>query len=79
MPEPVKKYIMHLYALLYAPNPSLPDLHAAYEQGWARLSDKFFAKSEWPEAEVIAPLVNHGQSDEHSLPLYIHHILVMED
>lgn len=80
MPEPVKKYIIHLYALLNASSPSLGEIQAAYEQasplrtgaqpkypdkpltqGWNRLTDKFFAKTEWPEAEVIAPLVNHGQ------------------
>ncbi|SCV69119.1 BQ2448_2139 [Microbotryum intermedium] len=62
VPEPVKKYIMHLFNLVTAPSPSLPEIQAAYEQGWARLTDKFFAKTEWPEADTIAPLVNHGQS-----------------
>lgn len=60
MPEPVKKYIIHLHALLNAQNPSLPEIQAAYDQGWNRLTDKFFQKAEWPEAEIIAPLVNHG-------------------
>ncbi|SCZ97662.1 BZ3500_MvSof-1268-A1-R1_Chr4-3g07347 [Microbotryum saponariae] len=67
VPEPVKKYIMHLFNLVTAPSPSLPEIQAAYEQGWARLTDKFFAKTEWPEAETIAPLVNH---DEVFLTLY---------
>ncbi|KAI5479603.1 eukaryotic translation initiation factor 3 subunit L [Pseudohyphozyma bogoriensis] len=67
VPEPVKKYIIHLHALLNAPNPSLPEIQAAYEQGWNRLTEKFFQKSEWPEAEIIAPLVNH---DEVFLTLY---------
>ena len=34
----------------------------AYESGWNRLTEKFYAKTEWPEAEVIAPLVNDGAS-----------------
>lgn len=62
VPEPVKKYIIHLHALLNASNPSLPEIQAAYDQGWNRLTDKFFQKAEWPEAEIIAPLVNHGAS-----------------
>ena len=32
----------------------------AYESGWNRLTEKFYSKTEWPEAEVIAPLVNDG-------------------
>ncbi|ORY72583.1 RNA polymerase I-associated factor PAF67-domain-containing protein [Leucosporidium creatinivorum] len=67
VPEPVKKYIIHLFSLLHAPSPSLPEIQAAYEQGWSRLTEKFFQKVEWPEAEVIAPLVNH---DEVFLTLY---------
>lgn len=45
-----------------ANNGHLSDLHAAYEQGWTRLTEKFYSKQEWPEAETIAPLVNHGKS-----------------
>ncbi|KAK4058739.1 hypothetical protein OIO90_000183 [Microbotryomycetes sp. JL221] len=67
VPEPVKKYIIHLYSLLNFPTPALGEIQAAYEQGWSRLTEKYFAKTEWPEAEVIAPLVNH---DELFLTLY---------
>lgn len=55
------QYIIHLHALLNAVNPSLPEIQAAYDQGWTRLTEKFFQKTEWPEAEIIAPLVNHGK------------------
>ncbi|KAM0755841.1 eukaryotic translation initiation factor 3 subunit 6 [Meredithblackwellia eburnea MCA 4105] len=67
VPEPVKKYIIHLHSLLNAPNPSLPEIQATYDQGWNRLTEKYFQKAEWPEAEIIAPLVNH---DELFLTLY---------
>ncbi|GAA5968112.1 hypothetical protein JCM11641_003735 [Rhodosporidiobolus odoratus] len=67
VPEPVKRYILSLYTLINAPNPNLAEIQSAYEAGWNRLTDKFFAKTEWPEAEVIAPLVNH---DEIFLTLY---------
>jgi translation initiation factor 3 subunit L len=39
---------------------NLPEITALYESGWNRLTEKFYAKAEWPEAEVIAPLVGDG-------------------
>lgn len=33
-----------------------------YESGWNKLTQAHYAQSEWPEAEVIAPLVQNGQS-----------------
>jgi translation initiation factor 3 subunit L len=39
---------------------NLAEITVAYESGWNRLTEKFYAKTEWPEAEVIAPLVNDG-------------------
>ncbi|GAA5848368.1 hypothetical protein JCM8547_004493 [Rhodosporidiobolus lusitaniae] len=67
VPDPVKRYLISLWNLLNAPQPNLAEIQSAYESGWNRLTDKFFAKTEWPEAEVIAPLVNH---DEIFLTLY---------
>lgn len=63
----MKQYLIHLHALLNAQNPNLSEIQAAYEQGWARLTEKYYPKSEWPETEIIAPLVNH---DEVFLTLY---------
>ena len=39
---------------------NLQEITVLYESGWNRLTEKFYAKTEWPEAEVIAPLVNDG-------------------
>lgn len=69
VPEPVKRYLISLWSLLNQQNPNLAEIHSAYEQGWNRLSDKFFPKQEWPDAEVIAPLVNHGQSPRQLRPV----------
>jgi len=33
----------------------------AYESGWNKLTEKYYGKSEWPEAEIIAPLVHDDQ------------------
>jgi translation initiation factor 3 subunit L len=40
---------------------NLAEITVAYESGWNRLTEKYYAKTEWPEAEVIAPLVNDGE------------------
>merc|ERR1711939_1171947 len=67
VPEPVKKYIANLYALVYTQPAPLAEIQQAHDQGWSRLTEKFYQKQEWPEAEVIAPLVN---GDELFLALY---------
>ncbi len=40
---------------------NLQEITVLYESGWNRLTEKFYAKAEWPEAEVIAPLVGDGE------------------
>ena len=39
-------------------NNNLPEITACYENGWNKLTEQFYPKTEWPEAEIIAPLVN---------------------
>ena len=54
------QYIVHFHQAVLDNN--LAEITVAYESGWNRLTEKFYAKSEWPEAEIIAPLVNDGES-----------------
>ena len=54
----IAQYIVYLHSTLLSSNPQ--DILAAYEGGWNRTTDKFYQKTEWPEAEVISPLVNNG-------------------
>ncbi|KAG6334199.1 hypothetical protein ID866_4884 [Astraeus odoratus] len=60
IPDVVKRPLRddHLVAVL---DNNLADITAAYESGWNRLTEKFYARTEWPEAEIIAPLVNDDQ------------------
>jgi len=51
---------------------NLQDISVAYESGWNRLTEKFYAKAEWPEAEVIAPLVGEGLSSQSCQRLLLH-------
>lgn len=59
VPDAVRKYIVLFYQAVQ--NGAVPEISNAYEGNWNRLTEKFYSKAEWPEAEVIAPLVNDGE------------------
>lgn len=52
------QFIVHFHQAVVSNN--LEQITASYESGWNRLTEKYYAKTEWPEAEIIAPLVNDG-------------------
>lgn len=52
------QFIVHFHKAVLENN--LAEITVAYESGWNKYTEKFYSKSEWPEAEVIAPLVNDG-------------------
>jgi len=52
------QFIVHFYQAVQENN--LAEITVSYESGWNRLTEKYYAKTEWPEAELIAPLVNDG-------------------
>lgn len=52
------QFIVHFHQAVLENN--LAEITIAYESGWNKCTEKFYAKTEWPEAEVIAPLVNDG-------------------
>ena len=54
------QFIVHFHKAVLDNN--LAEITVAYESGWNRLTEKFYSKTEWPEAEVIAPLVNDGKT-----------------
>ncbi|KAK7434179.1 hypothetical protein VKT23_020310 [Stygiomarasmius scandens] len=56
IPDVVKGFIVHFYQAVLENN--LAEITVAYESGWNKYTEKFYAKTEWPEAEIIAPLVN---------------------
>ena len=57
-PLTASQFIVHFHQAVLENN--LAEITVAYESGWNRLTEKFYSKTEWPEAEVIAPLVNDG-------------------
>ncbi|KAF8347471.1 eukaryotic translation initiation factor 3 subunit 6 [Amanita rubescens] len=56
IPDVVKGFIVHFHQAVLENN--LAEITVAYESGWNKYTEKFYSRSEWPEAEIIAPLVN---------------------
>jgi translation initiation factor 3 subunit L len=65
IPDAVRKYIVLFRQAVN--NGNLAEITTAYEASWNRLTEKFYQRTEWPEAEVIAPLV---EDDQKFLTLY---------
>ncbi|KAG8927777.1 hypothetical protein FRC03_011644 [Tulasnella sp. 419] len=59
IPDVVKRFIIHFHQAIITNN--LVEISAAYESGWTRLTEKYYKTTEWPEAEIIAPLVGDDQ------------------
>ncbi|ESK85275.1 eukaryotic translation initiation factor 3 subunit 6 [Moniliophthora roreri MCA 2997] len=56
IPDVVKAFIVHFHQAVLDNN--LAEITVAYESGWNKYTEKFYSRTEWPEAEIIAPLVN---------------------
>jgi hypothetical protein len=54
------QFLVHFHQVVLDNN--LAEITVAYESGWNKYTEMFYARSEWPEAETIAPLVNDGLS-----------------
>ncbi|CDS09409.1 hypothetical protein LRAMOSA10769 [Lichtheimia ramosa] len=65
IPDGVRNFILCFNRYILENN--VLDLHNAYDNTFNKLSDKHYSKQPWPEAELIAPLVNN---DEVILTLY---------
>lgn len=59
VPDAVRKYIVLFHQAVS--NGNVAEITTAYEASWNRLTEKFYQRTEWPEAEVIAPLVGDDQ------------------
>ncbi|KAJ1644428.1 hypothetical protein J3B02_002702 [Coemansia erecta] len=55
IPEQVRKFLGHLYRNMT--NGNVNDLIYNYENQFVRLSDKYYAKTSWPEPQYVAALV----------------------
>lgn len=58
IPDGVRNFILYFYRNYLENN--VYELHNVYDSSFNKLTDKYYTKQPWPEAEVIAPLVNDG-------------------
>ncbi|KAK1924364.1 RNA polymerase I-associated factor PAF67-domain-containing protein [Papiliotrema laurentii] len=65
VPEDVKRFLILFHQAILEND--LPTITTMYESGWNKLTNAHYSQNEWPEAEVIAPLV---QNDQLFLTLY---------
>lgn len=56
IPDAVKRFLVSFHRAVRENN--VAEISAAYDGGWNKLTEKFYAKTEWPDPEIIAPLVN---------------------
>ncbi|KAL1931987.1 hypothetical protein VTP01DRAFT_9043 [Rhizomucor pusillus] len=59
IPDGVRNFILYFYRNYLENN--VYELHNVYDSSFNKLTDKYYTKQPWPEAEVIAPLVNDDQ------------------
>ncbi|WVQ99522.1 eukaryotic translation initiation factor 3 subunit L [Kwoniella sp. CBS 9459] len=65
VPEDVKRFLVLFHQAILEND--LPTITTMYEQGWNKLTQAHYSQNEWPEAELISPLV---QNDQVFLTLY---------
>ncbi|KAI9269184.1 RNA polymerase I-associated factor PAF67-domain-containing protein [Phascolomyces articulosus] len=65
IPDGVRNFILFFYRNVLENN--VYELHNVYDTSFNKLTDKYYTKQSWPEAEIIARLVNN---DEVFLTLY---------
>ncbi|ODO06259.1 eukaryotic translation initiation factor 3 subunit L [Cryptococcus wingfieldii CBS 7118] len=65
VPEDVKRFLVLFHKAIL--DNDLPTITTMYESGWNKLTQAHYSNNEWPEAELIAPLV---QNDQVFLTLY---------
>lgn len=65
VPEVIKNFLLYFQQVIKDQN--LPEIQNQYENGFNKLTDRFFKTSAWPSAKTIAPIVGN---DERFLILY---------
>ncbi|WWC62161.1 eukaryotic translation initiation factor 3 subunit L [Kwoniella dejecticola CBS 10117] len=59
VPEDVKRFLVLFHQAILEND--LPTITNMYESGWNKLTQAHYSQNEWPEAELIGPLVGNDQ------------------
>ncbi|KAF6019700.1 EIF3L [Bugula neritina] len=57
LPETIKSFLVELYTAIRV-EPDLYQIQSLYDNGFNKLTDRFFKNSPWPNADVVAPIVD---------------------
>jgi translation initiation factor 3 subunit L len=58
IPDAVKSFLLFFHRSVQ--DGAMFDLHSIYENTFNRLTEKYYAKQSWPDANLISPLVDNG-------------------
>lgn len=79
VPEPVKAFITQFHQTIK--DQQVTQINQNYDNGWSKVTEKYYKQSEWPSASQIAPIVNDGTtqfffSSSHKIRTFLPRLLV---
>ncbi|KIK62547.1 hypothetical protein GYMLUDRAFT_42013 [Collybiopsis luxurians FD-317 M1] len=69
VPDVVKSFIVSFQQAIL--NRDLPSITMFYTTTFPKLTERFYSRTEWPEPEIIAPLLNSNEATEDQIHIFL--------
>ncbi|KAE9408431.1 hypothetical protein BT96DRAFT_849521, partial [Gymnopus androsaceus JB14] len=69
VPDVVKSFIVSFQQAIL--NHDLPSITMFYTTTFPKLTDRFYSRTEWPEPEIIAPLLSSNEATEDQVHIFL--------
>ncbi|KAJ3914355.1 RNA polymerase I-associated factor PAF67-domain-containing protein [Lentinula edodes] len=69
VPDVVKSFIVSFHQAIL--NRDLPSITMFYTTTFPKLTDRFYSRAEWPEPEIIAPLLSSNNATEDQVHIFL--------
>ncbi|KAJ3840745.1 RNA polymerase I-associated factor PAF67-domain-containing protein [Lentinula raphanica] len=69
VPDVVKSFIVSFHQAIL--NRDLPSITMFYTTTFPKLTDRFYSRVEWPEPEIIAPLLSSSEATEDQIHIFL--------
>ncbi|KAJ4480085.1 RNA polymerase I-associated factor PAF67-domain-containing protein [Lentinula aciculospora] len=69
VPDVVKSFVVSFHQAIL--NRDLPSITMFYTTTFPKLTDRFYSRTEWPEPEVIAPLLSSNEATEDHIHIFL--------
>ncbi|KAJ3862891.1 RNA polymerase I-associated factor PAF67-domain-containing protein [Lentinula novae-zelandiae] len=69
VPDVVKSFIVSFHQAIL--NRDLPSITIFYTTTFPKLTDRFYSRAEWPEPEIIAPLLSSNNTTEDQVHIFL--------